>query len=88
MKLDRVYCQYPCADLAGVRFCRGCGRIQKGVANGLPVRHKLKNLVTLPELFRKNGYYSAAGGEDLPFGDSKSGGDTRAGRSAVVGLWV
>jgi len=64
VKLDRIYCQFPLCGPSRCSFMSGLRPDTEGVlGNGQTVRFKLKNLVTLPELFRHNGYYSARVGK-------------------------
>jgi uncharacterized sulfatase len=43
--------------------------VQTGIyGNKVPIRERFKNIVTLPELFRKNGYYTARVGKIFHYG--------------------
>ncbi|HZZ42901.1 MAG TPA: sulfatase [Tepidisphaeraceae bacterium] len=64
VRMDRMYCQYPMCGPSRCSFMSGLTPDTDGIyVNGLTVRYKLKDVVTLPQFFRENGYYSARSGK-------------------------
>ncbi len=64
VKFNRAYCQYPVCNPSRASFLTGKRPDELGIlSNEIPVRRKWPELVTLPQLFRENGYFTAGLGK-------------------------
>jgi len=71
-RFERAYVQYPVCNPSRCSFLTGLRAEQTGiVGNDQPLRSAQPDAVTLPQLFKENGYYSAAFGKIYHLGGGR-----------------
>jgi iduronate 2-sulfatase len=77
LQFNAAYCQYPVCNSSRSSFLTGLRPDEHGIfANKVALRNKWPDLVTLPQLFRHNGYFSAGLGKLFHMGTDEEGNQT------------
>ncbi|MEO2029997.1 MAG: sulfatase [Fuerstiella sp.] len=74
LQFNAAYCQYPVCNPSRSSFLTSMRPDELGiVSNKVPLRHKWPDVVTLPQLFRNNGYFTAGLGKMFHLGTDAEG---------------
>jgi len=74
LKFENAFCQYPVCNPSRSSFLTGKRPEELGIlSNRVALRDKWPDIVTLPQLFRNNGYYSAGIGKLFHTGKDENG---------------
>lgn len=74
LQFNAAYCQYPVCNPSRSSFLTGLRPDQLGIlSNRIPLRHRRPDIVTLPQLFRNNGYFVAGLGKLFHQGTDENG---------------
>jgi len=77
LQFNAAYCQYPVCNPSRSSFLTGWRPDKLGiVTNTVPLRSKWPDLVTIPQLFRNKGYFTAGLGKLLHLGTDEEGNPT------------
>ena len=69
LQFNRAYCQFTLCNPSRSSMLSGLYPIQTEIyGNGTPIRKRFKNIVTMPQLFKNNGYSTARVGKIYHYG--------------------
>jgi iduronate 2-sulfatase len=88
VKFNRAYCQYPVCNPSRASFLTGKRPGELGILSNRPsLRKEWPDIVTLPQLFRQNGYFTAGMGKLLHMGVDENGNQTHFRDDASFDHW-